>query len=162
MSRSVGRLDEALRARLGPRAARGEAVLIATTDAAGRPHPALLSADQILAPSPVEVRFAVGGASRTARNLRERGAVTLCLLAADLAAYVKARASERAADGLPAGFVRFDARVEDVLLDEAGEDEHGARLSAGIAFTVGDEAAWSAGVAAVRGALEADGREPRR
>jgi hypothetical protein len=140
--RTGDRLDERLFGRLsgadgGTRAQ--EAILIATIDERGRPHPALLSYGEVLAVAPAVLRFAVSAGSTTARNLADRGAVTMCLIGADGAVYVKA-----AARPLPAEtslerdrLVAFEAHIEDVLADAptAGED---ARLTSGIAFAATD------------------------
>ena len=69
-----------------------QAVLIATVDAQLRPHPALLSFDELYAPDPRRLRLATYADSSTTRNLRERGTVTLCLVGPGAVWYVKARA----------------------------------------------------------------------
>ena len=146
MSRHAGdRLDEALFRRLSGNGGEGaasrahEAILIATTDERGRPHPALLSYGEVLATSPALLRIAVRTDSTTARNLAARGALTLSLIGPEGVAYVKA-----AARALPAerprgeeGRVAFEARVEDVLVDTpaAGEKAH---LTSGITFAADD------------------------
>jgi len=133
----------------------GEAILIATTDDRGRPHPALLSFGEVLAVAPAVLRFAVSAGSTTARNLADRGAVTLCLIGADGAVYVKAEARP-----LPAetslqedGLVAFEARIEDVLADTPAAGE-GAQLTSGITFAAADPAeqarTWAARRAALR------------
>mgnify|MGYP001396359393 CR=1 FL=1 len=55
----------------------------ATTDAAGRPHPALLSYGEVLARDASTLRLAAAKGSATAENMRIRGAVTLCLVEPD-------------------------------------------------------------------------------
>jgi hypothetical protein len=133
------RLGEALFRRMSggdpaPRAT--EAILIATTDERGRSHPALLSYREVLAVTPAVLRLAVSAKSATARNLAARGALTLCVIGPEGAAYVKT-----AARALPAepsldaqGLAAFEARVEEVLVDApaAGEKAH---LTSGITFT---------------------------
>ncbi|HET6896824.1 MAG TPA: hypothetical protein VFK70_00680 [Vicinamibacteria bacterium] len=143
MSRHAGdRFDERLFHRLSGEdlAARaGEAILIATTDTEGRAHPALLAYGEVIALSPTVLRLAVLGASTTARNLTDRGALTLCLIDGDGATYVKAHARPLPPeDSLQAqGLAAFEAQVEDVLLDTptAGEKAH---LASGITFTADD------------------------
>jgi hypothetical protein len=157
-----GRLDEALFRRLsGDAAARAtEAILIATTDERGRAHPALLSYGEVLAVTPDLLRIAVSAKSATARNLAARGALTLCLIGPDGAAYLKT-----AARALPAepsldahGLAAFEARVEDVLLDApaAGEKAH---LTSGITFRADDPeghaAVWSPRLEGLRRAARA-------
>jgi hypothetical protein len=159
VSRHAGdRLDEALFRRLSggdPASRAQEAILIATTDDRGRPHPALLSYGEVLAVTPALLRVAVPATSTTARNLGARGALTLCLIGPDGVAYLKT-----AARALPAepsldaqGLVAFEAAVEDVLVDApaAGEKAH---LTSGIAFTTDDpesqERAWAARLEGLR------------
>jgi Pyridoxamine 5'-phosphate oxidase len=135
------RLDEALFRRLSGDVPlrRQEAILIATIDERGRPHPALLSYGEVLAVTPAALRLAVSAESTTARNLAERGALTLCLIGPDGAAYVKTAAQPLPAEpSLSAqGLAAFEARVEEVLVDApaAGEKAH---LTSGITFTADD------------------------
>jgi hypothetical protein len=136
------RLGEALFRRMSggdPALRATEAILIATSDDRGRPHPALLSYFEVLAVTPAVLRIAVSAKSTTAYNLAARGALALCLIGADGVTYVKA-----AARALPAepsleaeGLAAFEARVEDVLVDApaAGEKAH---LTSGITFTAED------------------------
>ena len=58
-----------------------QALRLATVDAAGWPHAALLSAGEMLAVGPQRLRFALFGQSTTAGNLARdgRGALTLAL-----------------------------------------------------------------------------------
>ena len=151
------RLDEALFRRLsgGGDLRRQEAILIATVDERGRPHPALLSYGEVLAITPAELRLAIPGETTTARNLAERGALTLCLIGPDGAAYVKATARPLPAEPSLAaqGLAAFEARVEEVLADAppAGEKAH---LTSGIAFTTDDPEsqgrAWAARLEGLR------------
>ena len=155
--RAGDRLDEALFRRLSGDLARrpAEAILVATTDDRGRPHPALLSYGEVLAVTPDVLRFALSAKSTTAHNLAARGAVTLCLIGPEGAAYVKA-----AAQALPAerslaekGLVAFEARIEDVLVDTPAAGET-ARLTSGITFAaddpVGQAREWAARLEALR------------
>jgi hypothetical protein len=119
----------------------GEAILIATIDEHGRPHPALLSYGEVLAVTPEVLRLVVAAGSTTARNLAARRAITLCLVtAAEGALYIKARAHPlRAfADG-GGGLAAYEARVEEVLADTPAPGE-AARLTGGIAFVSEDPA----------------------
>lgn len=150
MSKRVsGHLDDATFRRLSGEAGAprsGEAILVATTDEQGRPHPALLSYGEVLAVAPDVVRLLVAGGSTTARNLAARGAITLCLVtAAEGAIYVKARA--RPLPSLPAlgagGLAAYEARIEEVLADAPAAGEE-ARLTGGIAFVSGDPARQAA------------------
>lgn len=160
MSRRIGPpMDAALRALLsGDGAARhhGEAILVATADGRGRPHPALLTPAEVAATGPDRLRLAVGERSATARNLAERGAVTLALVEGGRVLYVKARTEgriERA--GLPAGLAVFAARVEDVLVDEPAPGEDILEVS-GFRYVARDAAAHRAAAARVAVALRGD------
>ena len=158
VSRHAGdRLDEALFRRLSDDVGlrRREAILIATVDDRGRPHPALLSHGEVLAVSPLLLRIAVSAKSTTARNLAARGAMTLCLIGADGVHYVKT-----AARALPAepsleaeGLAAFEARVEDVLVDAPAAGER-AHLTSGITFATddaeGQERVWTARLEGLR------------
>lgn len=113
-----------------------QAVLIATVDAQLRPHPALLSFDELYAPDPRRLRLATYADSSTTRNLRERGTVTLCLVGPGAVWYVKARARELQPNPVTDGTQAcFEAEVEDVLLDFAkAEVEGDVDLLSGITF----------------------------
>ncbi|HUG53189.1 MAG TPA: hypothetical protein VMR21_06290 [Vicinamibacteria bacterium] len=148
MSRRVGgRLDDTLFERLSGRGVTErpqEAILVATTDERGRAHPALLAYGEVLALTPTILRLAVSGGGTTARNLRDRGALTLCLVGPDGAAYVKAAARALAPEpSLSAGgLAAFEARVEDVLADSPARGEE-ARLTSGITYAAADPARHS-------------------
>jgi hypothetical protein len=127
----------------------GEAILIATADPSGRPHPALLSYGEVRARDVGTLCFATYAASTTAQNLRERGAVTFCFIRAGSAVYVKARAGETGPAAALDGLARFEAAVEEVRRDRARVDlEGGTEITSGITFRVDDPAAqarrWSA------------------
>lgn len=158
LSKRIGdHLDDALFQRLsgGGLAARPEeAIVVATVDDRGRPHPALLSYGEVLAVTPALVRLAVPGDSTTALNLAERGALTLCLIGPDGVAYVKAKARALADEPSLAarGLAAFEADVRDVLVDaaSAGED---ARVVSGVTFAAADPAAQARAWAERRDAL---------
>jgi pyridoxamine 5'-phosphate oxidase-like protein len=131
-----------------------EAILVTTTDAQGRPHPAMLSYGEVVAIDARTLRFASHRGSTTAANLRERGAITFCLIGPGTAYYLKAQARELSPRE---SLARFEARVEDVLADEARADLEGpATIATGIGFLVANPAArleaWSAQVADLRAA----------
>lgn len=139
MSHSIGkRLNERLLASLAAEdvaTQMGHAIAIATLDAEGRPHPALLSYGELRALSAATLRLTTWDDSNTTENLRRRGAITLYIVEAGLAAYVKARAREIAPPRALPGLARFEATIEDVLIDELDEKhEQGARIIAGIRF----------------------------
>ncbi len=135
MSRSLGdTLTGELLARLASESA-GEwvdvAIPIATVDRLGRPHPALLSYDEVAAPDATTLRLATYAGSHTSDNLRLRGVVTLYLLAPGEVHYLEARAREL--DGGLRGhplLAVFEARIEDVLVDESDAALEGAAVIA--------------------------------
>lgn len=162
MSRTLGHeLPEALRALLDGHdlpARMGKAILIATVDAAGRPHPALLSYGEVVAIDRRRLRLATYRDSRTSGNMRRAGHLTLCLVEPGMAYYVKARAREldNPMPGYPA-LARFEATIEEVLADQAREDlEPDTRITGGIEFVVAGRrteellAEWTGVVAALR------------
>lgn len=113
----------------------GKAILITTVDAQGWAHPALLSYGEVVAIDARRLRLATYAGSRTTSNLRRSGRLTLCLIEAGMAYYVKTRALERDPSPNLPGLARFEATVEQVLSDQAREDlEPGARITAGIEF----------------------------
>jgi hypothetical protein len=131
MSESLGAvLPDALRERLEGREAgpwADLAVPIASVDRLGRPHPALLSYDELAAPDAATLRLALYDGSRSSDNLRLRGALTLFLVAPGAVHYVKAQARE-VEGGLPdhPGLALFEAQVEEVLFDRVDPSLEGA------------------------------------
>lgn len=147
MSRALGdRLPDDLLALLDGRdlAARiGKAILITTVDAQGWPHPALLSYGEVVAVDRRRLRLATHRASGTSGNMRRGGKLTLCLLEAGMAYYLKGsvRADQDPMEGFP-DFTRFEAVLEQVLVDQArGDLEPGAHLTGGITFDLGESLA---------------------
>ncbi len=160
MSRELGNeLPGALLSLLDGRnlpARMGKAILITTVDAQGWAHPALLSYGEVVAVDARRLRLATYRSSNTTSNLRRSGHLTLCLIEAGMAYYVKTRALEKQGrPGLP-GLARFEATVEQVLVDQAREDlEPEARIIGGIEFDAGRPAsevlaAWAAVLSALR------------
>ena len=144
---------ESLRA-TGPGARVDQAILIATIDEAGRPHPAMLSYGEVRALDARTLRLFTYASSATASNLRVRGAVTLCLVAPGSAVYVKARAREIAPAASHPALARFEAHIEDVRRDQARADLEGAtEIASGITFAVADPAAKASEWAALQEAL---------
>src|SRR5690349_12760529 len=100
MSRPVGdQLPERLFQQLRASAARAEspagadeALLLLTVDAGGWPHPALLSAREVVARDPRTLELTTYGESRTTANLARDGRVTLVVVGPSIVAYVKGRA----------------------------------------------------------------------
>ena len=136
----------------------GMAILIATPDEAGWPHPAMLSYGEAVAVDPRRIRLAIHPARRTAANLRRSGKLTLCCVEPGLVYYVKAVAQveEDPMAGMP-HLARFEATVQTVLADEARADtEAGAVVTQGIRFAVGRPAEavlrdWESVVERLRG-----------
>lgn len=128
------------------------AFLLATVDARGFPHCALLSAGEIVARAPSTLRLALYSTSTTTANLRRGGTGTLALAQGDLAYYVKFQASERPATGEALrGLAVFDAAVVEVLED----GEPTARVTSGFAIALARDAErtvarWERVVAALR------------
>ncbi|HSC72412.1 MAG TPA: hypothetical protein VLH58_13735, partial [Candidatus Methylomirabilis sp.] len=124
----------------------------------GWPHPALLSYGEVVAVDRRRVRLAMYRESTTSGNLRRNGKLTLCLIEAGLAYYVKgeARTQQDPMAGR-AHLTRFEAVVRAVLEDQAREDlEPGAGVTGGITFRMGQPAAdmlrdWQAVVDGLRG-----------
>jgi len=134
----------------------GSAVVLATSDPYGWPHPALVSYAELLVLDATRLRLGLHSGTRSAVHLRDAGRGTLIFTDADLALYVKI-------DGVPlpdarqAGRLsRFELHVRDVLEDRGEADERGARLGGGIRFEWprGLEA-WVRHAARMREALEA-------
>jgi hypothetical protein len=117
----------------------GQAILVATTDAQGFAHPALMSYGEVVAVDHRRLRLALDRTSGTSGNLRRNGKLTLCLIGEGMAYYVKtlAREEQDPMRGF-SGLARFEATVEMVLEDHARDDrEPGARLTGGITFAIG-------------------------
>ena len=143
MSRSLGdTLPDALLPLLDGRdlpGQMGKAILIATADAYGWPHPALLSYGEILAVGRRRIRLAPYRESMTSGNLRRDGKLTLCLVEAGISYYIKAQARiQQDPMSEHTHLTCFEAVVEAVLEDRAREDlEPGAGVTSGITFRAG-------------------------
>ena len=111
-------------------------VQIVTVDAAGWPHPALLSYFEVVARDPGHIRCATYATSTTSGNMRRSGHVTFAIIDERVAYYVKARATEitstmRATEWNAA----FECRVEQVLADDVNEEyEPGAYVASGVTY----------------------------
>ena len=140
MSRAVGsELPPDLLARLSGRdleSLASKVIQIFTVDAAGWPHPALLSYFEVVAKDPARIRLATYATSTTSGNMRRSGRVTLVVIDERVAYYVKATAAElapamRATDWNAA----FECRVQQVLADEVNEEyEPGAYVASGVTY----------------------------
>lgn len=142
MSRSLGaELPPDLVARLSradlPRHL-GKVIPLITVDAAGFPHPMLLSSVEARAAGPRTIRIVIGARSRSARNLIERQAATLLVVEPERTFYVKARATDgpHPLAGHP-DLALFGLDVEDVLEDAPADWESQMRITAGATYAPG-------------------------
>jgi hypothetical protein len=109
----------------------GKAIVLVTVDDKNRPHPAMLSYHEVVAKSRGRIDLAVGKASTTARNLRERGRITLLLIDEGMNYYVKGEALEAHESLEEVPFMSlFRVNVEQLLEDQ----EPGAAITSGITF----------------------------
>ncbi|HEY7141346.1 MAG TPA: pyridoxamine 5'-phosphate oxidase family protein [Methylomirabilota bacterium] len=136
MSRSLGPvLPDRLLSRLMAPASGSPldaAVVLATVDPYGWPHPALLSYGELLALDASRIRLALHPGSRSSRHLRESGRATLVFADAELCLYVKAEALALPGGRAAPELARFELVVRDVLEDRAEGEEAGARLASGL------------------------------
>jgi hypothetical protein len=103
-----------------------------TVDAAGRPHPMLLSYLELRAYDAKTMGLVIQARSGSARNLAERGAGTLLVIEADAVVYVKLRALDgplAVPGGGDAGLGYFLLEVEEVLEDTAADWEASLRIT---------------------------------
>ena len=134
------------------------ACVLVTQGADGYPHPAIVTAGELIAGSPSTIRLALYAESSASRNLRERGVATLCLAHAGAGYYVKADAEPYAADAPAfAGLSVFTLRPRHVLKDA----EEGAEVTSGFRFRDlrGEDALlerWEPVVDALRATFTAD------
>jgi len=159
MSRAIGhRLPDRLFALLDGRALHerlGKAFLVTTTDPEGRPHPAMLSYGELLAVDPSRLRLAMYEKSRTVGHLKANGLFTLSLVEPGLAYYIKGKATPLPPMVKYPRLVRFEIMIEEILEDQAEEDEAGARITGGITFEPGPDQSdllrsWEEMIAALR------------
>jgi hypothetical protein len=116
------------------------AIVLASVDAYGWPHPALVSYAEILAVEAGRLRLALHAGSRSSRHLRESGRATLVFADAELCCYVKGEALALPETPHAPGLARFELVVKDVLEDRAEGEEVGARLSGGLTIAWPGEA----------------------
>jgi hypothetical protein len=139
MARSVGRkLSPSLVERLAQRnlAARlGVALPFVTVDAAGRPHPMLLSYLEVRAYDSGSLGLVVQSRSTSARNLVERGVGTLLILEPDAIVYVKTRHVDGPLD-VPGNEALgyFLLGVDEVFEDAATEWEGAMRVTGAVTY----------------------------
>jgi hypothetical protein len=134
MSRFVGdALPAALATALGVDQAVGRAdraVLMCTVDEHGWPHPAMVSSLELVARDARNVRLALDAGSRSTRNLRDNGRLTLIVVEDATAYYIKGDVLERSASlaAAPAQ-AAFNLRVDSVLEDQPREHEGATLIS---------------------------------
>jgi hypothetical protein len=152
-------MTDALVDRLAGRALERYATLvvpIATVDAAGWPHVALLSYSEIVARDRSLLRIAIATRSGSAANLRRTGHVTVLLFDAGLVHYIKGAARERRSSmGCSPGNAMFEVSVTDVLADAADPHREGTSfVRTGVTFHC--DPSWAAGRSAVLAELLSD------
>lgn len=109
----------------------GKAILLVTVDDKDWPHPAMLSYYEVVAKDRGRIDLAVGKTSTTARNLRQRGKITLLLTDEGMNYYVKGQALEVYESMGEVPFMSlFRVNVEQLLEDQ----EPGAAITSGITF----------------------------
>ncbi len=142
-------LPEPLREALADPAA-DAALLLASIDDAGLPHPCLLT-PAMVRPAGEMLRVAVHGSSRSAANLRARPQATLAYTDPGDVIYVKARVVQ--ARSGPFDLVTFVLEIVDAWRDvpRAGE---AAALRSGLRFAPADPAAWRRDAVALARAIE--------
>jgi len=147
MSVSVGAaLPAEVMARLGGRelAVHAEKViLLVSVDEGGWPHAAMLSYFEVLAQDAHTLYLAIGGQSASARNLRERGKLTLIVVDVGLASYIKGRAQEvRPRMEVSPEDAVFRVTVDEVLMDRAREGESPATIISPITYRCAEPHLW--------------------
>ena len=140
MSKSLGtELNDDLSRRLSGEKleARAEkAILLATVDERGGPHPAMLSYLEVVARDRHNIRMATYKDSHTTENMRRNGKATLSIIDERVAYYIKGSVSEleREMHCAPHNS-KLNLRVEAVLADEANEEfEPGVYVSSGVTY----------------------------
>ena len=128
-------LSDALLARLAAATAidhLDRAIIICSVDEHGWPHPAMLSQLEIVARDARNIRLATHIASRTTRNLKANGKLSLVVADAEAVNYVKGDVLllEPAMHAAP-HLAKFNLRVDGVLADNP-QDYEDARIVTGI------------------------------
>jgi hypothetical protein len=111
-------------------------IQIVTMDAAGWPHPSLLSYFEVVAKDRSRLRLALYGSSSASTNMRRDGKLTVMVIDERVAYYIKGRAVELAPTMRAASWnAMFECRIEHVLADEANEKlEPGAYVASGVIY----------------------------
>jgi hypothetical protein len=113
------------------------AIVLCTVDAAGWPHPAMLSYFEIAAVDRHNLCLAVYTNSRTCANMRERARATLIIVDAGLVCYIRGEVKELAPAMRNAEYnAKLNLRIEQVVFDEPPPDlEPGVRVLNGIIYS---------------------------
>jgi hypothetical protein len=132
-------LPEAVTAFLDGRAlhhAEEAAIVVCTVDADGFAHPALSSRGEILAIDPRTIRMAIATTTRTAGHARRDGRLTLILVLAGVAYYIKGIARELSATmRISAAISKWQIEITSVRADHPDPTfDAGADLVGGITF----------------------------
>jgi hypothetical protein len=103
------------------------AIVLCTVDEHGWPHPAMVSSLELVARDARNIRLALDTGSRSTRNLRANGRLTLIVVEDATVYYIKGDALDRAtslvAAPLQAGFnLRIDSVLEDRPRDYEGAE----------------------------------------
>jgi hypothetical protein len=110
----------------------GKIIPIFTLDAAGWPHPALLSYYEVVAKNSSTIDMALWKDSSTAKNLRETGKVTLMISDKGVNYYLKGSVKELEAQMAGAPQVsRFRVTPEQLLEDQ----EPNAEITSGLTYS---------------------------
>jgi hypothetical protein len=111
-------------------------IVVCTVDEEGFPHPALLSYFEVIAIDRSTIRLATYSTSRTTANARRTGRLTLVIVDAHVAYYIKGLVQEIAPSMRVTPYnAKLQMRVADVLADEANpEFEPGAYIAGGIRY----------------------------
>lgn len=111
-------------------------IVVCSVDERGFPHPALLSYFEVVAANHNTIRLALYSDSRTMRNARREGRLTLIIVDAGVAYYVKGAVRElsRSMRATPHN-AKLGFEVAEVLADEPSpEHEPGAAITGGITY----------------------------
>jgi Pyridoxamine 5'-phosphate oxidase len=111
-------------------------ILVCTVDANGWPHPAMLSYFEVIAKDHRNIRLATYKDSATTQNMRRNGMLTVLVIDARVAYYIKGHVEElREAMNSAPHNSKLNLRVEQVLSDNADQSlEAGAYVAGGITY----------------------------
>ena len=113
-----------------------QVIVVCSVDDRGFPHPALLSYFEVVAIDHRTIRLAMYSDSRTTRHARREGRLTLLLVDAGVAYYVKGTVQEVGHSMRTTPYnAKLDFLVAEVLADEPHPTlEPGAYISSGITY----------------------------